>query len=78
MPVSYVPPVPIYSMAKSVEDIIRKQGAVPATIALIDGKAHIGLTTSQLEKLADTSQNSAVKVSRRDIGYTLSKVCMYL
>lgn len=28
--------------AKAVENIIRKQGAVPATIAILDGKVHIG------------------------------------
>lgn len=28
--------------AKAVEDIIREQGAIPATIAILDGKVHIG------------------------------------
>jgi pseudouridine-5'-phosphate glycosidase len=28
--------------AKAVENIIREQGAVPATIALLDGRVHIG------------------------------------
>lgn len=28
--------------AKAVENIIREQGAIPATIALLDGKVHIG------------------------------------
>lgn len=29
--------------ARSVQDIIRKEGAVPATIAILDGRVHIGL-----------------------------------
>lgn len=28
--------------AKAVENIIREQGAIPATIALLDGKVHVG------------------------------------
>ena len=42
-------------MAKSVETIIRQQGAVPATIAVMNGVLHIGLEPSQLEALAQMS-----------------------
>ena len=51
--------------AQALEDEIRQTGAVPATIAVIDGLAHIGLTPQQLEKLAQTKD--AVKISRRDL-----------
>ncbi len=34
--------------AKAVEDIIREQGAIPATIALLDGKVHIGKKNNYL------------------------------
>lgn len=32
----------IYSMAIELEDIVRRNGAVPATIGIIDGRVHIG------------------------------------
>lgn len=58
-------------MAKEVEDVIRENGAVPATIALMDGRIKIGLTNEDLELLA-TSQNVR-KTSRRDLAYVLSE-----
>ncbi|MFC4355698.1 pseudouridine-5'-phosphate glycosidase [Chryseomicrobium palamuruense] len=57
-------------MAKEVEEVIRENGAVPATIALMDGRIKIGLTNEDLELLA-TSQNVR-KTSRRDLAYVLS------
>lgn len=51
-------------MAERCEQIIRENGATPATIAIINGFVHIGLNKSQLEYLA-TAKNVA-KVSRRD------------
>ena len=59
------------SMAKKVEEIIRREGAVPATIAIIDGKIKIGLTDSDLEILAKSSD--VMKVSRRDLSVVLAK-----
>ncbi|ORY29537.1 Indigoidine synthase A like protein-domain-containing protein [Naematelia encephala] len=59
--------------AQSVESIIRTNSAIPATIALIDGKVHVGLSTSQLEQLADPDLSGAIKVSRRDIGAVLAR-----
>lgn len=58
--------------AKSVESIVREVGAIPATIGLIGGRVKIGLNAHELEYLADISRNSAVKVSRRDIGPALA------
>ena len=57
--------------AREVEQIIRDGGAVPATIAIIDGKIRIGLTPEQLELLATSP--GAMKVSRRDLPYALSQ-----
>lgn len=54
-----------------VEDIIRNHGAVPATIALYQGKIHIGLTRSIMEHLAESDE--VMKASRRDIAYFLSQ-----
>lgn len=57
-------------MAKQTEQIIRDQGAVPATIAIMDGKIKIGLEEEDLELLA-TADNVA-KVSRRDLARILA------
>tara|TARA_R110002072_G_scaffold49277_22_gene134024 strand:+ start:223 stop:1155 length:933 start_codon:yes stop_codon:yes gene_type:complete len=52
--------------AQQLEATIRKGGAVPATVALLDGKIHVGLEDSQIERLADPKSEVA-KVSRRDL-----------
>ncbi|WP_419912800.1 pseudouridine-5'-phosphate glycosidase [Hoeflea sp.] len=57
-------------MARGVEDVIRSGGAVPATIAVIDGCLNIGLDDAALEELAKTGD--ALKVSRADIAYAVS------
>jgi pseudouridylate synthase / pseudouridine kinase len=55
--------------ARSVESIVRAQGAIPATIGFIGGRVKIGLESHELEHLADVQNNKGVvKVSRRDIG----------
>ncbi|CCD71506.1 Carbohydrate kinase PfkB domain-containing protein [Caenorhabditis elegans] len=59
------------STARSLEQKVRSSGSHPATIALFDGKIHVGLDDEKLELLA-SSQN-AVKVSSRDIAKTLIK-----
>ncbi|MBS4179435.1 pseudouridine-5'-phosphate glycosidase [Lederbergia citrea] len=52
-------------MAREVEQIVRENGAVPATIAIIDGKIKIGLTDEELELFGKSSD--VAKVSRRDL-----------
>ncbi|OLP60039.1 pseudouridine-5-phosphate glycosidase [Xaviernesmea oryzae] len=59
------------SMARSVETIIREAGAVPATIAVIDGTLHIGLEDTELEALAQTK--GALKVSRADLAFAIAE-----
>ncbi|GMT05536.1 hypothetical protein PENTCL1PPCAC_27710, partial [Pristionchus entomophagus] len=56
---------------RSLEDVVRSGGAVPATIALIDGKIRVGLSSSELERISQDKK--AVKVSRRDVAYALTK-----
>ncbi|GAK70750.1 pseudouridine-5'-phosphate glycosidase [Agrobacterium rubi TR3 = NBRC 13261] len=58
-------------MAESVEQIIRDQGAVPATVAVIHGTLHIGLEKHELEALAQTTD--AMKVSRADIAFAIAE-----
>lgn len=57
-------------MAKKVEQIIREQGAIPATIAILDGRIKVGLTDEDLETLAKSKH--VVKVSRRDLASVIA------
>lgn len=57
-------------MAKEVEQIIRDNGAVPATIGIMNGQIKIGLSESELEEFA--TNKSVEKVSRRDFPYILA------
>lgn len=56
--------------ARIVEGIIRENGAVPATIAIMDGKIKIGLSEEELELLGNSPD--VAKVSRRDIGQLIA------
>ena len=58
-------------MARSVEDEIRARGAVPATIAVIDGRLKIGLSKEELDQLAEVKD--ALKISRADIAFAISQ-----
>ena len=59
-------------MAQKVEDTIREGGAVPATIAIMGGQIHIGLTTEALTALAQTPSDQAMKLSRADLAVCLA------
>ncbi|MCM3763396.1 pseudouridine-5'-phosphate glycosidase [Neobacillus niacini] len=56
--------------AREVEQIIRDNGAVPATIAIIDGKIKIGLSDEELEMFGKSPD--VAKASRRDLAYLLA------
>jgi pseudouridylate synthase len=56
--------------AREVEQIIRDNGAVPATIAIVDGKIKIGLSDEELEMFGKSTD--VAKVSRRDIAYLIA------
>ncbi len=58
-------------LAKSLENEVRKQGCVPATIAILDGMICIGLDERKLERLAQAKD--MLKVSNRDIGPAVSQ-----
>jgi pseudouridine-5'-phosphate glycosidase len=53
--------------ARSVEEAVRGAGAVPATIAVIDGRFRIGLNDEEIERLGELTGGVA-KASRRDLG----------
>ncbi|WP_299922271.1 pseudouridine-5'-phosphate glycosidase [uncultured Pelagimonas sp.] len=58
-------------VARQVEATVRKNGAEPATIAVIDGTLHVGLTDEQLEALAQA--RSVAKLSRADMAVCMSQ-----
>ena len=57
-------------MAREVEGIVRSHGAVPATIAVLDGIAHVGLEPDQLEVLATHPEMH--KATTRDLPWLLA------
>lgn len=59
------------AMATEVEGIVREHGAVPATIAVLDGVPRIGLSADDLELLA--SHGDVTKVSVRDLPYVVAR-----
>ena len=56
--------------ARRVEAEIRAAGAVPATIAVLEGRLHVGLTDAELETLAQAS--NVMKLSRADLAVALA------
>lgn len=60
-----LPPDSRRATADEVEAAVRSGGAVPATIAVLDGECVVGLTAAELDRLCD---GPAVKLSRRDLG----------
>ena len=57
--------------ALEVERIIRKEGAIPATIAILEGRIKIGLSNLELEQFAQGTKT--VKVSSRDLPLAISQ-----
>jgi pseudouridylate synthase len=60
------------AMARDVEAVIRKHGAEPATIAIINGKLRAGLEENELEHFAKTGP-SIMKVSTRDMPFVVAQ-----
>src|SRR6056297_1135566 len=59
------------STAEALEDTVRRNGAVPATIAILDGRIKIGLSKEQIEFLGKA--DNIKKASRRDIPVILAE-----
>lgn len=59
------------TLALVLERVVREQGAIPATVGVLDGRVHVGLTRAQLERLAQ--EDGARKISRRDFGIALAR-----
>lgn len=67
------------ALALDLERIVRQNGAIPATIGVLDGVARVGLTSEEIVNLASSAgKPETMKVSRRDLPYILGMVCMTL
>jgi len=60
------------TVAREMEAAVRAEGAVPATIALMDGRIVVGLSDAELERLATTDEPVA-KASRRGLAVALAQ-----
>lgn len=60
-----------YETAKEVENMVRTYGAVPATIAILNGKIKVGLGEDDLQILSNSG--NILKASRRDIPVIVSE-----
>ena len=59
------------TMAANVESIIAREGAVPATIAVVSGRIKVGLSDGERESLA--MAGSVMKLSRADLAYAVAE-----
>ena len=59
------------TLARDMERVVRENGATPATIAILDGKIHVGLTEAELQRL--TNEDHVRKISRRDFAAAIVK-----
>jgi pseudouridine-5'-phosphate glycosidase len=60
-----------FETARGVEDLVRAEGATPATIAVLDGVLRVGLTEAQLKDIA--GRKGAAKASRRDLAAAVAR-----
>ena len=64
-----------FEMAQTVEKIVREQGAIPATIAIVDGKLCVGLSALELHNFAENGP-AIIKVSTRDLPFVVARKMM--
>ena len=58
--------------ALAVEQIVRDNGAIPATIAIIKGVVRIGLEKDEIEYLSKEGKVNSRKCSRRDLSFVMA------
>lgn len=57
-------------VARELEEVVREEGAVPATIAVLDGRPHVGLDKQQLERIAN--EDGVRKLGHRDLALAVA------
>ncbi|MFF2849303.1 pseudouridine-5'-phosphate glycosidase [Streptomyces sp. NPDC058001] len=58
-------------VARELEEVVRAQGGVPATIAVLDGRPHVGLDKEQLERIAN--EDGIRKLGHRDLPLAVAR-----
>ncbi len=58
-------------LAQAMENLIREEGAVPATVGVLGGKAQVGMNPADIQLLAQ--DQDVIKVSRRDFSWAALK-----
>ena len=58
--------------ARDSEEAVRRAGAVPATVAVLGGEVHVGLTEAELERVA-RAPDGFLKAGRRDLGWVVAR-----
>src|SRR6185503_14372552 len=61
------------AVASASEAAVRESGAVPATVAVRDGRLLVGLDTAALEALATAERGSVMKAARPSLGVALNR-----
>ena len=59
------------NLARDMEAQVRSSGAVPATIGVLDGRIHVGMSAAQLARLAEA--DPVRKISRRDFAIAIAR-----
>lgn len=59
--------------ALAVEQIVRDNGAIPATIAILNGVIKVGLTNEDIEMLSQEGRHNSRKCSRRDLAFVIAR-----
>lgn len=68
-----LPPDRALKLATDAEATLRSYGAIPATVAVMDSRIRVGLSSSDIECLIDASaQGNAKKVAIRDLPFALN------
>lgn len=63
------------ALASSLENVVRVNGGIPATIAVMNGLAKVGLSQAELVELASAAgKKETMKLSRRDLGFITGMV----
>lgn len=66
------------ALASHLESVVRLNGAIPATIGILDGVARVGLSTEELLQLTSAAgKPETMKISRRDLPYITGLVGQY-
>ena len=65
------------ALSQHLEELVRDNGGVPATIGVLNGIAKVGFEAKELKRLLQpSSHKKPIKISRRDLAYICGLVCV--